>query len=90
MKGAAMPATLQRLGVAGSRRRRAVSNDNFFTEALFRTLKYRPQLPVKPLESLLKRAARAAFAGLLQRSTSKPNRSLSAPRHWAAGKSTFQ
>jgi putative transposase len=48
-----MLATLQRLGVAGSRSRPAVSNDNPFSEALFRTLKYRPQLPVKPLESLL-------------------------------------
>jgi putative transposase len=53
MKGEAMLATLQRLGVAGSRSRPAVSNDNPFSEALFRTLKYRPQLPVKPLESLL-------------------------------------
>jgi putative transposase len=53
MKGEAMLATLQRLGVAGSRSRPAVSNDNPFSEALFRTLKYRPQLPVKPLEGLL-------------------------------------
>jgi putative transposase len=53
MKGEAMLATLQRLGVAGSRSRPAVSNDNPFSEALFRTLKYRPQLPVKPLEHLL-------------------------------------
>lgn len=48
-----MLATLQRLGVAASRSRPAVSNDNPFSEALFRTLKYRPQLPVKPLSSLL-------------------------------------
>jgi putative transposase len=53
MKGEAMLATLQRLGVAGSRSRPAVSNDNPFSEALFRTLKYRPRLPVKPLQSLL-------------------------------------
>ena len=53
MKGEAMLATLQRLGVAGSRSRPAVSNDNPFSEALFRTLKYRPQLPVKPLGSFL-------------------------------------
>ena len=53
MKGESMLATLQRLGVAGSRSRPAVSNDNPFSEALFRTLKYRPQLPVKPLQSLL-------------------------------------
>ena len=53
MKGEAMLATLQRLGVSGSRSRPAVSNDNPYSEALFRTLKYRPQFPVKPLESLL-------------------------------------
>ena len=53
MKGETMLATLQRLGVAASRSRPAVSNDNPFSEALFRTLKYRPQLPVKPLQSLL-------------------------------------
>ena len=53
MKGETMLATLQRLGVAASRSRPAVSNDNPFSEALFRTLKYRPQLPVKPLPSLL-------------------------------------
>ncbi len=53
MKGETMLATLQRLGVAASRSRPAVSNDNPFSEALFRTLKYRPQLPVKPLQDLL-------------------------------------
>jgi len=53
MKGETMLATMQRLGVAASRSRPAVSNDNPFSEALFRTLKYRPQLPVKPLQSLL-------------------------------------
>jgi transposase InsO family protein len=53
MKGETMLATLQRLGVAASRSRPAVSNDNPFSEALFRTLKYRPQLPVRPLSSLL-------------------------------------
>ena len=53
MKGETMLATMQRLGVAASRSRPAVSNDNPFSEALFRTLKYRPELPVKPLEDLL-------------------------------------
>ncbi|CDS54741.1 Nitrate/nitrite sensor protein [Polaromonas sp. CG9_12] len=53
MKGETMLATMQRLGVAASRRRPAVSNDNPYSEALFRTLKYRPQLPVKPFNSLL-------------------------------------
>lgn len=53
MKGESMLATMQRLGVAASRSRPAVSNDNPYSEALFRTLKYRPELPVKPLEDVL-------------------------------------
>ena len=53
MKGETMLATMQRLGVAASRSRPSVSNDNPYSEALFRTLKYRPQLPVKPFDGLL-------------------------------------
>lgn len=53
MKGETMLATMQRLGVAPSRSRPSVSNDNPFSEAIFRTLKYRPDLPVKPFENLL-------------------------------------
>ena len=53
MKGATMLATMQRLGVAHTRSRPAVSNDNPYVESIFRTLKYRPQLPVKPFEDLL-------------------------------------
>ena len=45
MKGACMLATLQRLGITASFSRPAVSNDNPFSEALFRTLKYRPGYP---------------------------------------------
>lgn len=53
MKGQTMLATMQRLGVAPSRSRPSVSNDNPYSESLFRTLKYRPDLPVKPFEDLL-------------------------------------
>ena len=53
MKGETMLATMQRLGVAHTRSRPAVSNDNPYVESAFRTLKYRPQLPVKPFENLL-------------------------------------
>lgn len=53
MKGETMLATMQRLGVAHSRSRPAVSNDNPYSEALFRTLKYRPALPLKPFADLL-------------------------------------
>lgn len=52
MKGATMLATLQRLGVVPSFSRPGVSDDNPFSEALFRTLKYRPGFPSKPFASL--------------------------------------
>lgn len=42
MKGSTMLATLQRLGVVPSFSRPSVSDDNPYSEALFRTLKYRP------------------------------------------------
>ncbi len=45
MKGATMIATLERLGVLPSFSRARVSNDNPYSEALFRTLKYCPQYP---------------------------------------------
>jgi len=54
MKGETMLATMQRLGVAHSRSRPAVSNDNPYSESLFKTLKYRPQFPLKPFADLLK------------------------------------
>jgi len=53
IKGQTMLAAMQRLGVAHTRSRPAVSNDNPHIESTFGTLKYRPQLPVKPFESLL-------------------------------------
>lgn len=52
MKGATMLATLQRLGVVPSFSRPSVSNDNPFSESLFRTLKYVPSYPQKPFESI--------------------------------------
>jgi len=51
MKGSTMLATLQRLGVIASFSRPAVSDDNPFAEALFRTMKYRPGYPKKPFAS---------------------------------------
>jgi transposase InsO family protein len=47
-----MLAKLQDLGVMASFSRPAVSNDNPFSESLFRTCKYRPNYPEKPFESL--------------------------------------
>jgi len=52
MKGATMLATLQRLGVLPSFSRPSVSNDNPYSESLFKTLKYHPGFPEKPFESL--------------------------------------
>ncbi len=51
MKGSMMLATLQNLGIASSFSRPAVSNDNPYSESMFRTLKYCPQYPNKPFES---------------------------------------
>ncbi len=53
MKGAMMLATLQALGVAPSLNRPAVSNDNPYSESLFKTLKYRPAYPRRAFENLL-------------------------------------
>lgn len=52
MKGATMLATLHHLGVIPSFSRPAVSNDNAYSESLFRTMKYRPEYPSKPFENL--------------------------------------
>jgi hypothetical protein len=45
MTGAPMVATLERLGVLPSLSRPAVSDDNPYSESLFKTLKYRPSYP---------------------------------------------
>lgn len=52
MKGATMLATLQALGVMASLSRPAVSNDNPYSESLFKTLKYRPQYPLVPFADI--------------------------------------
>lgn len=52
MKGATMLATLHKLGVVPSFSRPSVSNDNPYSESLFRTMKYRPEYPLKPFENL--------------------------------------
>ena len=52
MKGSTMLATLQRLGVVASFSRPHVSDDNPYSESLFRTMKYRPGFPSKPFTSV--------------------------------------
>jgi hypothetical protein len=52
MKGATMLATMARLGVTPSFSRPSVSDDNPFSESLFRTLKYCPIFPSVPFDSV--------------------------------------
>lgn len=52
MKGATMLATLRRLGVLPSFSRPRVSDDNAFSESLFKTLKYSCHYPRKPFDSV--------------------------------------
>jgi len=52
MKGATMLTTLQKLGVVPSFSRPSVSNDNPYSESLFKTLKYIPAYPSGPFESI--------------------------------------
>ncbi|KQC04791.1 MAG: integrase [Methanoculleus sp. SDB] len=52
MKGATMLATLHNLGVTPSFSRPSVSNDNPYSESLFRTMKYRPEYPARPFETV--------------------------------------
>ena len=52
MKGATLLAKLQELGIQTSFSRPSVSDDNPYSESLFRTLKYRPDYPEKPFASL--------------------------------------
>jgi transposase InsO family protein len=52
MKGATLLATLQKLGVGTSFSRPAVSNDNAYSESLFKTLKYCNFYPNMPFPSV--------------------------------------
>ena len=52
MKGATLLATLQTLGVVPSFSRPSVSNDNPYSESLFRTLKYAPTYPSRAFYDL--------------------------------------
>ncbi len=52
MKSATMLAKLQELGVISSFSRPSISNDNPYSESLFRTLKYRPEYPEKPFKDI--------------------------------------
>ena len=64
MKGSTMLATMQQLGVMPSFSRPSVSNDNPYSESLFKTLKYRPQYPLKPFADVTE--ARQWITGLVE------------------------
>ena len=64
MKGSTMLATLQQLGVMPSFSRPSVSNDNPYSESLFKTLKYRPKYPLKPFADVTE--ARQWVTGLVE------------------------
>jgi transposase InsO family protein len=57
MKGSTMLATMQSLGVAASFSRPSVSNDNPFSESMFKTLKYCPFYPTKPFATIMEASA---------------------------------
>lgn len=63
MKGATLLATMQRLGVIPSFSRPSVSNDNPYSESLFKTCKYHSGFPEKPFENIEK--AREWVAGFV-------------------------
>lgn len=52
MKAATFQATLEALGIVKSFSRPRVSNDNPYSESIFRTIKYRPEYPEKGFESI--------------------------------------
>ena len=52
MKGATMLGMLQKLGVVPSFSRPSVSNDNPYSESLFKTMKYRPDFPERRFDTL--------------------------------------
>ncbi|QOY35336.2 IS3 family transposase [Anaerobacillus isosaccharinicus] len=52
MKAATFQGLLEKLGIQSSYSRPRVSNDNPYSEAMFRTLKYRPEFPYKGFKTL--------------------------------------
>ena len=52
LRAATLESRLEELGVLRSFSRPRVSNDNPFSESLFRTVKYRPDYPRRPFQSV--------------------------------------
>lgn len=53
MRAATLESRLEELGVRSSFSRQRVSNDNPYSESLFRTAKYRPDYPSRPFTSMV-------------------------------------
>lgn len=64
MKSLTLQAKMYDLGITGSRSRPRVSNDNPYSESLFRTLKYHPRWPSESFQSL--EAARVWVRGFVR------------------------
>jgi putative transposase len=64
MKSSTLLAKMYELGITPSRGRPSVSNDNPYSESLFRTLKYCPQWPAKGFATL--EAARVWVCGFVR------------------------
>ncbi|NRB42591.1 MAG: transposase [Pseudomonadales bacterium] len=52
MKSVTFKAKMEELGITGSHSRPRVSNDNPYSESLFKTMKFCPQWPAKGFEDL--------------------------------------
>jgi putative transposase len=52
MKSATLLSKMQELGITPSRGRPRVSNDNAYSESLFKTMKYKPDWPVSGFENI--------------------------------------
>jgi len=52
MKSVTLKAKMEELGITGSHSRPRVSNDNSYSESLFRTMKYRPTWPTNGFKSV--------------------------------------
>ena len=52
MKGATILATMQKMGVVPSFSRPSVSNNNPYSESLFKSLKYVPAYPAQPFKTI--------------------------------------
>jgi hypothetical protein len=81
MKGATLLATLRMLGIAVSFSRPSVSNDNPYSEALFRTAKYLPSYPSGPFASFdaAQRGSNASFTATTIRTCTAAY--ATSPRH---------